>query len=275
MCLKKWMKEWRNEWTTSPGWTSRTQVPWVGRCGELRVSGGKYLTQLSRTFAIYIIGIISRAAQQRAAADNSQQSCGENRQNGNNSNRLWFDFLANLSLASRKKWREKEIIHLQSGVKCWPLCTESTFLADYVLDRAAWIRKFMHPSFVKFKIFWLMLQLLPRLSPLDQYSWYHGAFKWGTVWPCISMGIKQHNSKFQLSTTHYNNYNRNRCSCICASSYHFDSCQSHAVTHLARQNYDVCIRRSAAACYICYSSTITLAAGGTASENNQDSFGLR
>ena len=64
--------------------------------------GGK-VTQLSRTFAIYIIGIISRAAQQRAAADNSQQSCGENRQNGNNSNRLWFDFLANLSLASRKK----------------------------------------------------------------------------------------------------------------------------------------------------------------------------
>ena len=63
--------------------------------------GGK-VTQLSRTFAIYIIGIISRAAQQRAA-DYSQQSCGENRQNGNNSNRLWFDFQANLSLACRKK----------------------------------------------------------------------------------------------------------------------------------------------------------------------------
>ena len=62
---------------------------------------------------------------------------------------------------------------------------------------------------------------------------------------------------------------------FCASFYHFDSCYSSTVTHLARQNYDVCIRRSAAACYICYSSTITLAPGGTASENNQDSFGLR
>ena len=59
--------------------------------------GGK-VTQLSRTFAIYIIGIISRAAQRRAAADNSQQSCGENRQNGNNSNRLWFDFLSSQSI---------------------------------------------------------------------------------------------------------------------------------------------------------------------------------
>ena len=71
---------------------------------ESCVSRGK-VTQLSRTFAIYIIGIISRAAQQRAAADYSQQSCGENRQNGNNSNCLWFDFQANLFLTSRKKWR--------------------------------------------------------------------------------------------------------------------------------------------------------------------------
>ena len=71
---------------------------------ESCVSRGK-VTQLSRTFAIYIIGIISRAAQQRAAADCSQQSCGENRQNGNNSNCLWFDFQANLFLTSRKKWR--------------------------------------------------------------------------------------------------------------------------------------------------------------------------
>merc|ERR1711860_438603 len=47
---------------------------------------------------------------------------------------------------------------------------------------------------------------------------------------------------------------------------------TETVTHLARQNYNVCIRRNVGACYICYVTTNDPT--NILANNDQDSFGL-